>query len=119
MKMARNDLARMPLRSLMDLEARVGRAKVQARERARAELKEKIEGLLREAGVSMAELFGRGGRRSGKVAPKYRNPDNPAETWTGRGRQPRWLAAKIKAGSKLERFLIGRRSAVAANAVVG
>src|SRR4051794_12275797 len=31
----------------------------------------------------------------GKVAPKYRNPDNPAETWTGRGRQPRWVQAAL------------------------
>jgi DNA-binding protein H-NS len=48
------------------------------------------------------------GRRgaSGKVAPKYRNPENPAETWAGRGLKPRWLAAAIKAGKKLEHFSI-------------
>jgi DNA-binding protein H-NS len=40
------------------------------------------------------------------VAPKYRNPDNPAETWAGRGLQPRWLAAAIKSGKKLEHFAI-------------
>jgi DNA-binding protein H-NS len=38
------------------------------------------------------------------VAPKYRNPDNPAETWAGRGLKPRWLAAALKAGKKLEDF---------------
>jgi hypothetical protein len=40
----------------------------------------------------------------GKVAPKYRN--NPAETWAGRGLKPRWLAAAIKSGKKMENFLI-------------
>ena len=46
-------------------------------------------------------------KRAGmKVAPKYRNPANPKETWTGRGRQPRWMAAQVKAGKKPEEFLI-------------
>ena len=40
------------------------------------------------------------------VAPKYRNPDNPAETWAGRGLTPRWLAAALKTGKKLEDFSI-------------
>jgi DNA-binding protein H-NS len=47
----------------------------------------------------------RGGVR-GSVAPKYRNPDNPAETWAGRGLKPRWLAAALKSGKKLEHFAI-------------
>src|ERR1700680_4866045 len=42
----------------------------------------------------------------GKVAPKYRNPHNSAETWAGRGLKPRWLVAAIKYRKKLEAFLI-------------
>jgi DNA-binding protein H-NS len=48
----------------------------------------------------------RGGRKLGKVPPKYRNPANPEETWTGRGKQPRWMAALVKKGKKPEDFLI-------------
>jgi DNA-binding protein H-NS len=48
---------------------------------------------------------GRAGTR-GPVAPKYRNPANPAETWAGRGLRPRWLAAALKSGKKLEDFSI-------------
>jgi DNA-binding protein H-NS len=48
--------------------------------------------------------FGRGAW--GKVAPKYRNPENPSETWAGRGLKPRWLASAIKSGRKPEDFLI-------------
>src|SRR5215470_9813170 len=60
-------------------------------------------------GRSKAAL-GRGVR--GKVAPKYRNPDNPAETWAGRGLKPRWLAAALKSGKKLDDFSIaGKDSA--------
>lgn len=40
-----------------------------------------------------------------KVQPKYRCPDSGA-TWSGRGREPRWLAAAIKAGKKRDDFLI-------------
>jgi DNA-binding protein H-NS len=45
-------------------------------------------------------------RGYGAVAPKYRNPDNPAETWAGRGLKPRWLTAAIKSGKKVDDFLI-------------
>ncbi|WP_456639581.1 H-NS histone family protein [Bradyrhizobium sp. USDA 10063] len=42
------------------------------------------------------------------VSPKYRNPKNPTETWSGRGNQPRWLGALIQAGRRLDEFLIDR-----------
>lgn len=41
-----------------------------------------------------------------KVAPKYRNPANTKELWSGRGKQPRWLAEQVKKGKKVEEFLI-------------
>lgn len=40
------------------------------------------------------------------VYPKYKNPRNPSETWSGRGKQPRWLTEYLKAGRKLDDFLI-------------
>jgi DNA-binding protein H-NS len=48
---------------------------------------------------------GRGGSR-GAVAPKYRNPENPSETWAGRGLKPRWLTAAMKSGKSPEDFAI-------------
>jgi DNA-binding protein H-NS len=45
-----------------------------------------------------------------KVLPKYQNPKNLAETWSGRGKHPRWMQAQLKAGKKLEHFLIARSS---------
>ena len=41
-----------------------------------------------------------------RVFPKYRNPAQPAETWAGRGKQPRWLTAQLRSGKKLEDFRI-------------
>jgi DNA-binding protein H-NS len=46
------------------------------------------------------------GAGPGAVPPKYRNPENPEETWAGRGLKPRWLAAALKSGAKLEDFAI-------------
>ena len=40
------------------------------------------------------------------VEIRYRNPANEAETWTGRGKQPRWLAAAIASGKNLQDFAI-------------
>jgi DNA-binding protein H-NS len=37
-----------------------------------------------------------------KVLPKYRNPRNPAETWSGRGKQPYWVRAELQSGKKLD-----------------
>jgi DNA-binding protein H-NS len=86
-------------------------------------LKEQVEAALsskvfeqRKALESSLSKLGRfqGGKSSksargyGAVAPKYRNPDNPAETWAGRGLKPRWLTAAIKSGKKVEDFLIAR-----------
>ena len=56
-------------------------------------------------GARSKVAVGRGAR--GKVAPKYRNPENPSETWAGRGLKPRWLSAALKSGKKLEDFSIG------------
>lgn len=46
-------------------------------------------------------------RKYPKVLPKYCNPLVPAETWSGRGKQPRWLVAALKSGHKLDEFKIG------------
>ncbi|MEN1929573.1 H-NS histone family protein [Luteimonas sp. MJ204] len=48
-------------------------------------------------------------RKTGiKVAPKYRNPAQPEQTWTGRGKQPRWLAEQVAQGKTREDFLIAK-----------
>ncbi len=41
-----------------------------------------------------------------KLAPKYRNPEDRSQVWAGRGNKPRWLAAALKSGKKLESFAV-------------
>lgn len=50
-------------------------------------------------------------RRYPVVLPKYRNPQT-SETWSGRGKRPRWLIAAIKSGRKIEEFRIGASNKV-------
>ena len=69
-------------------------------------------------GYTIEELFGdrraaqptrrkRSARRKpNKIAPKYRDPDNELNTWSGRGSMPRWLAKKIRFGQHAIDFLI-------------
>lgn len=45
-------------------------------------------------------------RKTGKIKPKYQNPDNQAETWTGRGHKPKWIVAQLESGKTLEDMLI-------------
>lgn len=45
-------------------------------------------------------------RKGSKVPPKYRNPADASQTWTGRGMKPRWLKALLDSGKKQEDFLI-------------
>ena len=45
-------------------------------------------------------------RKYPKVLPKYFNPSAPLETWSGRGKQPRWFVAALRSGHKLDDLLI-------------
>ncbi|MGO4916930.1 H-NS histone family protein [Pseudogemmobacter sp. W21_MBD1_M6] len=71
----------------------------------RAEALVELEAKAKAMGFTLAELTGGKPRRT-KVAPKYRNPQNPDETWTGRGRRPKWFEAALANGANIDDFLI-------------
>ena len=71
------------------------------------DLKAKLDDRLRRIqSASVAGLLPRARRPYPKVFPKYQNPKNPAETWSGRGKPPLWVKEQLRAGKKLDRFLI-------------
>lgn len=57
-----------------------------------------------EIGIAIAVTKTR--RKYPRVLPKYRNPQTPFETWSGRGKLPRWLVAAMKSGRGIEEFRI-------------
>ena len=74
-----------------------------------AKLREKINALVKAEGLALDEVLGRSGGRGkprGKVKPKYRNPTNTTETWSGRGKRPRWFTAALAAGKKEKDLLV-------------
>ncbi|QEE24955.1 H-NS histone family protein [Rhodanobacter glycinis] len=86
-------------------------------ESARAEhiqsVKAKIDALLKAEGLQLSEVYaGRGGkrgRRAGAGIPKYRNPANPSQTWTGHGKKPTWFQQALKkSGVTADSLLITR-----------
>jgi DNA-binding protein H-NS len=97
------------------------------KEREKGPALKEIVSLMQEHGIELSELRGalnghagaRRGRPPGKkrgrpsklrgkkVKPLYRNPKS-GETWSGRGRPARWIAAAEKAGHKRQEFLIKR-----------
>ena len=74
----------------------------------KAKLEERLRRIEGTAGSARTEERVR--RPYPPVLPKYRNPKDPSETWSGRGKQPRWLKAQLRAGKKLNDLLIERSS---------
>ena len=116
--------------SAKELEALIAQANQRRKQLAKrkplAVVKQKLAALAKAEGYTLAEIFNgasatpakssptkatKGTRanpsKGSKVAPKYRNPGNPTQTWAGRGQQPNWLAAEIARGRKLADFAIG------------
>lgn len=101
------------------------RKKTLAKRKPIAQVRKKVAALAKSEGYTIDELFGTGraprekaataakkaparksAAKGAKVAPKYRNPADPSQTWAGRGMAPKWLAAELAKGKKLEDFAI-------------
>jgi len=77
----------------------------------RSDLIEKMDAMAKERGFGGLEaLMGSGGEQSKAkrkpVAPKYRNPSDANDTWSGRGRKPKWVVEMLAAGGSLDDALI-------------
>ncbi|MFV0294089.1 MAG: H-NS family nucleoid-associated regulatory protein [Paracoccus sp. (in: a-proteobacteria)] len=101
------DLENLSLKELRDLRNKVERAITSYEDRRRKEALAAAEEAAREHGFSLNDLTGgKSGRRAAKIAAKYANPENDSETWTGRGRRPRWVQEALDAGRSLEDMAI-------------
>jgi len=71
-----------------------------------AEQKAELEERLRRLAINNTIGADKPRRPYPKVLPKYQNPKNPTQKWSGRGKQPHWVRTQLKAGKKLEHFRI-------------
>ncbi|MFQ6551501.1 H-NS family nucleoid-associated regulatory protein [Aestuariibius insulae] len=105
------DLSKMKRGELEKLRKDIDKELKNAEARDLKDAREKAAKVAAEHGFTLDELAG-GGRKSGKggskpKAPaKYRNPEDPSQTWSGRGRRPAWIAEAQKKGKSLDDFLI-------------
>jgi DNA-binding protein H-NS len=73
--------------------------------------RDQILAIARDAGISVEELLASPGKNAAKkegkkVRPQYGNPANESQTWTGRGRQPKWISEGLASGKTLDQFRI-------------
>ena len=103
------DLSSLNLDELKTLQKDVEKAIRNYEKVRKAEALAAAEAKVKEMGFTLAELLGDKAASSGKGKinpPKYRHPENPEITWTGKGRQPAWIKDAVDQGKSLDDFLI-------------
>jgi DNA-binding protein H-NS len=103
--MTKQDLKLMSVDELWSLHELVTLALARRIANEKSQLDHRLQQLGLNASGS-AEKLNHARRPYPQVFPKYRNPAQPAETWAGRGKQPRWLTAQLRSGKKLDDFRI-------------
>jgi DNA-binding protein H-NS len=102
---SQTDLEKMTLPELNELEKQLKAAKMVVQKKARAKMMEEIEKIAESYGISLEEVQNTSSR-SKPVLPRYRNPEDPTETWSGRGRQPKWVKDHLEDNGNLDALLI-------------
>lgn len=109
------DLSELSLTDLIGLQNALPAIIEQAKLTEKAALIEKMEALAAESGFELSDVFDEKPKKKkrkqiGFVKAKYINPENAEQTWTGRGRKPKWAAEYLKQGGKLKELLINPES---------
>ena len=99
------DIKNLNHTQLNELIAKAQVRQTELRKEKVVKLREKVHALIKAEGYTFEDIFGtpRGTkqrRSTGTVAPKYRNPADAEQTWSGRGKRPRWFNDALKAGKK-------------------
>lgn len=101
------DLDKLSLKDLRELQTQVGKAISNFEVRKKKEAIAKLEEKAKELGFTFAELTGAATvRKRAPAMPKYANPDDSSDTWSGRGRKPRWFSAALAAGKSPDDLMI-------------
>ena len=101
------DLEALSLPDLKKMQKDIAKAISTFEDRQKADARAKVEAFARDLGYSLAELVGTETKPSrAPAAAKYRHPENPALTWSGRGRKPQWFVDALAAGKTAEDLAI-------------
>ena len=102
------NLNTLSLKELRDLQSQVAKAIASFEDRKKREALAEVEEKARTLGFSLAELMGAQAvlRKRSPATPKYANPSDASDTWSGRGRKPRWFESAMRSGTKPEELAI-------------
>jgi len=95
--------------TVAELNQLINEAQITINKRKREQKKallERFKAQAAEEGLSLDEVMGKTGAKRPTVSPKYRNPADPTQTWTGRGRKPLWVVAALDSGKRMEDIAI-------------
>lgn len=104
--MAKLELADMSKAELVQLREEVDQALSSLDSRRKAEAKKAAEEAAKKFGFSLGDLVGKERGRKNSGDARYRNPANPSQTWSGRGRQPGWIKEGLAQGRSLSEFAL-------------
>jgi DNA-binding protein H-NS len=105
-KMSAEDLAKSPLKELLEFQTKLNKAVELRKKSEKYEVYAKITALASESGFSLDELLNQKSLKKTPATIKYRNPNNQAEGWAGRGRKPKWVEELLAEGKSLEDFAV-------------
>ena len=93
------DISKLSVEELKRLQVEAEALIVSKKDQAIEDAYDQIVAIADGLGFSIEELLELGEQKRKKttrkaIEPRYRNKNNPEETWTGRGKQPRWLVAE-------------------------
>ncbi len=105
------DISNLSVEELKKLQLEAEALIASKEDQAIADAYQQIMAIANHVGLSIDQILEFGEQKRKKttrkvVEPRYRNRENTEQTWTGRGKQPRWLVAELEKGAKLEDFLI-------------
>lgn len=103
------DLSKLTQQDLMDLKVQIDQRMVELDQERRTVALEEMKAIAAKHNLDfseLAQLATPAKKSAGPAKAKYRDSDNPQNTWAGRGRKPRWLVAALENGRNLEDFAI-------------
>jgi DNA-binding protein H-NS len=101
------DLSNMSVGDLRNLQDQIKQEMKKREHQEVTKAREQILAIAQSVGVPLKDLMASGVRaKSGTVAVRYRHPDNSAQQWTGRGRQPKWVKEWVEGGKSLDKLRV-------------
>lgn len=100
------DISSLSVAELEVLKGSIDSAITNRRQTELRNLYQQIIDMIEESGFTLDEVLKEGASKKRIIKPKYCNPEDESQTWSGRGRKPSWVQELIEAGGDLDDCLI-------------